>query len=476
MSRRTPYRAGGPPPHPQPQLDSPRRRRHPFARLQRTSGLLTWLVVSAAIALLMNGLPSVATLHAGLVAIGALLVGATGTPALVLTASAYIAGCEILWRMSGASVPWLLGEYSTIVLFGLALLRNHRNPPLLSLLYLLPMLVSVPLTFDAISSLEEARQAIAFNLAGPVALFLAFWYLTAVSSRSLEPQVAARVFLGPAFGVAILALTSLVSAETVDFTDASNFAASGGYGPNQVASVLSLGLLLVLQQRFLAKWRGVRVLVFSGLALFLAFQAALTFSRSGLAMTVGAFAVTLALALNRPRQRLTALTSGIAMALLFAFILVPSLERVTQGSFSKRYTNPSLTGREAIAKTDLQIWKEHPILGVGPGVATQMRVEFLGQRIAGHTEFTRMLAEHGLLGLISLLALGAILVRFARFSGGTPYEPVAAGLASWMVLYFAVNAFRLVLPVFALGLAIVLSSTRPLERVSIARSRPRLSR
>ncbi|MGB5476011.1 MAG: O-antigen ligase family protein [Thermoanaerobaculia bacterium] len=446
-----------------------------MANLGTAPGFVIWLGMNAGLAFLMQWRPTAATLHAGLVVMGALVVGISGTRSSVLTLAAYIAGTEILWRMAGAGTPWLLGEYALILLLGLGLLRWRRRPPLIGLLYLLPLLVSVPLTFDAISNLEQARQAMAFNLAGPVALFMAFWFATTMSQHRVDPQMALLTFLGPAFGVATLALQSLVSAEAVEFTNASNFVASGGFGPNQVASVLSLGLLFVLLQRFMVKWRGPRRWVLSGLAIFLAFQTALTFSRSGLAMTVGAFAVTLALAFRRRRQRLAVLTSGTVMACLFALVLVPGLERVTHGSFSQRYTNPSLTGRETIAKTDLQIWQENPVLGVGPGVATRMRTSLMGQRVAGHTEFTRMLAEHGVFGLVSLVALVSILAQLVLRSGRFYLGPAAAGIAVWVILYMAVNAFRLALPAFGIGLAVILmASTRsgpgPMFRMAPGRS------
>ena len=447
------------------------RRRH-LEWLQTTHGLLVWLGLSASLALLMWWLPTLATLHGGLVAVGVIVVGLSGVPALVMIMAAYVAGSEILWRMSGASTPWLLGEYSIILLFGLALLRSRRRPPALGLLYLLPLFISLPLTFRAIPSLEEARQAIAFNLAGPIALFVTYWYTKVMSQRASEPRVAVSVFLGPAFGVAVLAIGSLVSAESVEFTDASNFVASAGYGPNQVASVLSLGLLLVVQQRFMVKWRGFRGLVLSVIAVLFAFQTALTFSRSGLAMAAGAFAVTLGFALKRPRQRITALTSGFAIAFLFAFVLVPSLETVTHGGFSQRYTNPNLTGREAIAKTDLQIWWQNPVLGVGPGIATEMRAQYMGLKLAGHTEFTRMLAEHGVFGLVSVCALVAILIQLVRQRRGSEFGPISAGLATWVALYFAVNAFRLVLPAFAIGLAAVMRATVVRQGVPEVRRRP----
>ena len=95
------------------------------------------------------------------------------------------------------------------------------------------------------------------------------------------------------------------------------------------------------------------------------------------------------------------------------------------------------------------------MLGVGPGVATRMRFSIMGQEVAGHTEFTRMLAEHGVFGLVSLIALVSILAQLVLRSGRAYFGPVAAGIAAWVVLYMVVNAFRLALPAFAIALAVV---------------------
>jgi len=95
----------------------------------------------------------------------------------------------------------------------------------------------------------------------------------------------------------------------------------------------------------------------------------------------------------------------------------------------------------------------------------------MGQRLAGHTEFTRMLAEHGVFGLISLMALAGILMQLVRKSGRHPLGPVSAGLAAWVVLYMAVNAFRLALPAFAIGLAVILMASTSGASGSTAGSR-----
>ena len=72
-----------------------------------------------------------------------------------------------------------------------------------------------------------------------------------------------------------------------------------------------------------------------------------------------------------------------------------------------------------------------------------------------------MLAEHGLFGFVSLIALISVLAQLVLKSGRSYFGPVAAGMAAWVVLYMAVNAFRLVLPAFAIGLAVVLRDVSP---------------
>ena len=55
---------------------------------------------------------------------------------------------------------------------------------------------------------------------------------------------------------------------------------------------------------------------------------------------------------------------------------------------------------------DLEIFKDNFLMGVGPGVARELRWRYgYAIEIGAHSEFTRMLSEHGLFGLISLLSI-----------------------------------------------------------------------
>ena len=65
-----------------------------------------------------------------------------------------------------------------------------------------------------------------------------------------------------------------------------------------------------------------------------------------------------------------------------------------------------LTGRTDLYKIDLLIFSDNIFTGIGPGQANLKRVNYGYSRIAAaHTEYSRMLSEHGLPGLVSLFIL-----------------------------------------------------------------------
>src|SRR5690606_33917884 len=64
------------------------------------------------------------------------------------------------------------------------------------------------------------------------------------------------------------------------------------------------------------------------------------------------------------------------------------------------------SGRTLILSIDWQIFKDNYVLGVGAGMGKSMRSNYgYPFDVAAHNEFTRLLAEHGLLGVVALLIL-----------------------------------------------------------------------
>jgi O-antigen ligase len=86
----------------------------------------------------------------------------------------------------------------------------------------------------------------------------------------------------------------------------------------------------------------------------------------------------------------------------------------TGGLINKRYQNQDaagrvkasqFTGREDVAKSEINMFLENPIFGVGVAKGVEIRESKTGVFVVSHDEITRMLAEHGTLGIFGLLIL-----------------------------------------------------------------------
>ncbi len=415
--------------------------------------LLLWFGGHVLLGVVWKLWPAVGLAHGLLTVAVVLLVAVRGSSTAVAGAALYVSAFEILWRMSKAPLPHLLGMYLVILVCAVAALRRRRLPPVLAWLYLVPLLPSVWLTFSSISDFERARQLVAFNLAGPVALFAVIWFAHTVRGTTNVWRTA-TVAGGAVAATSAAILVGIARAEEIRFTTESNFATSGGYGPNQVASVLSLGLLLLAGYQWLRGHRRAKPLVWAVLV-GLAVQTLLTFSRAGVAMVLGAMVGMGLLLLKRREMRLLVLASAAVLWAVSQWVLVPVLDDVTEGAFVERYTSPNVSNRDVIAKSDLQIFRENFLIGVGPGMGTERRGELMHKNVAAHTEFTRALAEHGLLGVVSLVALIALSIQSVRRADNTPRRAWVLGMFTWAWLYFAVNAFRTAMPAAAIMLALL---------------------
>ena len=421
----------------------------------RRAGLL-WAVLFVAahvpLALLMRQVGQVATLHALLVLAAGLGVALIGRrPMQVAYFAAYVTGAEVLWRMCDAAVPWEFGKYATVVLLVAALLRVPRlKLPVLPLAYLALLLPSALLTLANLSA-EEVRQQLSFNLSGPLALAACAVFFAHVRLTREQLQKLFLTLLAPAVGIASVALVGAVTAANLSFGTEANSAASGGFGPNQVSAALGLGALvsfwLVMSAR--ADWRG-RALAFAALVLMLV-QGALTFSRGGLYATGGAVLLAALFLLRSRRSRLTLVLFAAVLLAAANFVILPRLDAVTGGALLERFQDTSLTGRDVLIQADLGIWLDNPVWGVGPGRSALMHLS-LFRDSASHTEFSRMLAEHGALGLASMLLLFAMAFRNVRRARGATGKALAASLVGWSFLFMMAVAMRMVAPSFLVGL------------------------
>ncbi len=185
-------------------------------------------------------------------------------------------------------------------------------------------------------------------------------------------------------------------------------------------------------------------------------QSALTFSRGGLFQTACAVLISCMYLLKDPRLRYTVLSVGGVLFLVANFVLLPYLDSFTGGELSSRFEDTSSTGRGGIFEADLEIWQENLILGVGPGVATEIRKQFYGKSIVAHTEFSRVLAEHGIFGVSAFFVLMLMCINRLKLPGTNRNRAIVAALVTWSMVYLLVNAMRLAAPCFLFGLSFAL--------------------
>ncbi len=432
-----------------------------------TFAALIFLGAHVPLALLMRDRPVLSTLHAmAAVAIGLIWAISGKHPHRVACVAAYLAGSEVLWRMTGSEFFWEGAKYGTVLIFVATLVRaGHLKPPVPIASYFALLLPSTALVWLQIG-FSQARNVTSFNLSGPLALMVSVWFF---SHLRLSWEGITRILFAlilPVVGVLTLSFFGIVTSEDLTFGEGSNFATSGGFGPNQVSAVLGLAALaafvLVLDHARPLLFRAVML----GLLLAFAAQSALTFSRTGVVALVASIGIGCVFLFQNRRARIT-LAIGLPVLILASmFVVAPRLESMTGGAIGDRFSDTSPTGRDQLARADWLIFLDHPVLGVGPGQAKALR-SIAGRVGLSHTEYTRLIAEHGILGLIALcLLIGTAVARF-RAATGSRERAIVAMLYSWSALFMLVSGMRLVAPAFAFGLA---SAMPPRAR---ARVRPK---
>lgn len=445
--------------------------------------VIAFLMMHIPLALLIQRSSLVSTAHAYLtLGLGLFFLLTDRRPERVIYMVAYITGAELLWRGTHASVFWETGKYEISIFLILALLKygglsRADKRPVFYFALLLPSIFLLP-TFD--------REVITFNLAGPFALAAATMYFSTVSLSKDQLKRILIALLAPAVSLVFLASYGTLTSSYIEFASSSLFATSAGIGPNQVSTILGLGAFAALLYFFLDFQRArsdarnmgkspsihlqtsgesrkaslndsassetlLRYLLLM-LSLWLMSQAMLTFSRGGVWTALIAIFVAGFYMLRNRRARTAFVFAGIFIFLLGYFVLFPALDEFAGGRLSARFMDLNTTGRLEIAKVDFQTFMENPFLGVGPGQSYTLHTLYW-RSASAHTEYSRMLAEHGTLGLVALLILISIVGgRFFRRTSNIQ-KVFALSLTMWALVTMLHSATRLVAPAFTFGLA-----------------------
>ena len=420
--------------------------------------LLAFLGLHALLAIAMKELPILATAHAVVAFLVALYWAASSrSAARVVIGICYLAGAEVLWRMTSAAVFWEFGKYAICAVLLLWLLRNRpRKFNWLALLYIGLLMPSVILTLQAGFGFNRLRQVLSFNLSGPLSLVLCAFCLLEIRLSHVQTSRALLALIGPVAGVAALCLFGTATLPAgYEFGTESNFITSGGFGPNQVSATLGLGMLIAFLWMQRQKPMSARWWLAIALLLFFAGESTFTFSRTG--VWLGILTICVA-SFFLVRQSATRLAAVIAAFLVFGccyLFVFESLDSFTGGSLSERYTESNLGNRVPIARGDLQLAIRNPLLGVGPGMAEYARRAIDGISEPCHTEFTRLLAEHGLAGLLALGALLAMAGSSLKRASSSWQQAWTGSLIAYSLLFMVVSGMRLAAPAVTIGLALL---------------------
>ncbi|MBX3284358.1 MAG: O-antigen ligase family protein [Acidimicrobiales bacterium] len=441
------------------------------AQIPRWMLLAILIVAQALFARFMSQQPSLGVIQAVAIILLILYGGIRRNVAMLLCVTAYLPGAEITWRQSQVPIPYMLAPY---LMIGVALLAITTSYPhlnrvgRLAVMYFLLMLPASLITYSTAPA--AARQLVAFALAGPAALAA----LVALCSQlTIHTWLYRRILwimlisgIGP-IAIALTAITDYIgNYGAIDFATESNFITSGGFGPVQVSSLMGLtvlvGLLLVLvEDEFLPR------LLAGAVALLSMVQSFLTFSRGGMfATAIAGGALALSQATDR-RGRRRVLLVVLATFAVGYFVVIPRVDAYTQGQFDKRFGTTE-TGRTTLASGDLRLFRNNLLLGAGTGMSKyrnisyetcRLRTDRCNTEAASHTEFTRVLAEHGLAGVATIVLMGMMILHGFRRAG--PSLGLTVCFVTWAIAQMFYANLRIAAVPFAFAFAFVRVRSEP---------------
>ncbi len=324
----------------------------------------------------------------------------------------YLTGLEILYRSSGVTfLPFELSKYVQVcfILANLIITRKwfKSNIGVFIIVLWLPSLIVFP---------PDEYKYVVFNSGGifALALLISFTAYQKITFSDFTKILKAFIFAAVSFGTYITIKTPELS--ELEFGLGASSTAAGGFGSNQVATILGaaicFGVIMVDQKVYIFN----RVMTL-GLLLYFGLRALLTFSRGGIIGLV--ISVIISFLVYKKLQQ-----SNLVKLIIFfsaAVVIFLAVNVFTGGQLLLRYqgeteatvsgdrekdANVLLSGRQTLGQVDLAIWLDNFLLGVGPGHTQFIRYKYgVYDDAPPHTEATRLLSENGIFGLAINLIL-----------------------------------------------------------------------
>lgn len=334
----------------------------------------------------------------------------------IIKACSYILGAEVILRMTGSGLFYESSKYLVIVFCVMGLFyRGFHFKAVPYLFYILLLIPGIYISLYLLDVSNDIRKAIAFNLSGPVTLGIAalFCYKIQLSKKQLGTIL--NFIIYPLVSTMVYIYTYNPNVSEFANSTGSNYVTSGGFGPNQVATILGLGFFLVTVRFFyFSKSKLLKYLDLLLILLF-AFRAIVTFSRGGVftaIIMIVAFIFIQYKSMDKVNK--TRMISSVVVFFVIGAVtwIISTIQ--TNGMIEKRYANQNAVGMEkediTTGRTDLFLaefeeFLEHPFVGVGVGRIKDLRFQETGIHAASHNEMSRIIAEHGFLGILAFSIL-----------------------------------------------------------------------
>jgi len=434
-------------------------------KTSESSQYIKFVIIHLLIGLLIYFVPFVSKLYA----ISIILVGyryvvlRKNANNEALFVAAYIVGAEVFLRMTEGNLFEQFAKYGVmgILLIGM-IYRGFSKNALPYWIFGLLLLPAIFLSFFTLNFDTDIRKAITFNIIGPITLMVSaiYCYQRKISFEQIKTII--NMLAYPLMATLVYMYLYTPSVKDVVTNTESNFETSGGFGPNQVSTILGLGIFLFFVKIVLSSKtvliRNINILFF----VIITFRGIVTFSRGGVITGFVMIIIVVLLLLYYTKSQAKSKVVMLVVFGLFALVGIWSYSSIqTSGLIDKRYANQDargreklskLTGRERLIESEFKMFLDNPIFGIGVGKNKEYRLETTGIDAASHNEITRMLAEHGMFGLFGLIIL--LITPMVLYLNNQQNIFVFSFVVFW-ILTINHAAMRLAAPAFVYALSLL---------------------
>lgn len=377
--------------------------------------------------------------------------------------SAYIVGAEVFLRMTDSFVFYESGKYAVILflIVGFFLGRFNQKFGVQFLFYL--FLLYIGIFFTRVPEGESIKNAIVFNLSGPLVLGISaiYFYKRVITKKNLLDALFSMLL--PIFSTIAYIYFKAPSLKDIIFTGSANFSTSGGFGPNQVSTAIGMGIFIIVIFIVMKEKLSGYLLLDSLFLIYFIYRGLLTFSRGGIVTGIIALIVFSIFYIISNKNSLQTFIKYFFIGIFFSIAVWIYTSGATGGMLDNRYTGKNASGIEKedvtsgridILEVQIQSFVSNP-LGIGVGNGKYKRQE-LDKDItaASHNEAGRLIEEHGIFGIVMLIGL-LISPLFNIWFSSNYHRGFL--IAFYLIWFLTINhsAMRIALPGFIYALSLI---------------------